>query len=239
MNLADDVTQPARNLSEWLSWEDAYLLDCSFGMQYLSADDMAGELSRDPLLVLRRILSSEIPDMVGFEAAPGSEEEAEFLALGLAGAPLELALRWCSANAGQGDRPEWDELAMYLTADLRPAMELVREAGLWLTGAAQLDALLCLTEYPMEAVARAGQQLLDRIDVPTPPEVLKQLLRGAAATEAAVDWPRIVAASLLRQATSQAKPRWYGKRRSAASSTAGAARTYRPRRKRWAKARAR
>ncbi|MEJ8837770.1 hypothetical protein [Ramlibacter sp. AN1133] len=180
----------ARDVQEWLAWEDARLLDCALGMQFLSAHDLADEFGRDPLLILRRILDSEIPDMVGFEVARGSEEESEFLALGLAGAPLEMVLRWCTATEVAVDRPEWDELAMYMTADLRPATELAREAGLWLTRFDQVEALQQLVDVPTNALARAVAAVLGRLDAPTPCEVLAQIL-GSRAPEAPIDWHHI------------------------------------------------
>lgn len=178
---------PQRDLHEWLAWEDSRLLDCAFGMQFLSAQDLALELSRDPLLILRRILDSEIPAMIGFECTAGSEEEAEFLALALAGAPLALTLRWCTATEDQDDRPEWDELAMYLTSDLRPAMELLNRAGLWFTRADQLDALQELATRTEAAVAEAVAVVLARVDVPTPPIVLAHMVCPGS-QESKIDW---------------------------------------------------
>jgi hypothetical protein len=205
-----------RNTHEWLAREDARLLDCTVGLQYLSAQDLGDELSRDPLLVLRRILDSEIPAMVGFDAPSGSEEEAEFLGLGLSGAPLPLVLRWCTATADQDDRPEWDELAMYLTADLRPATELVRQAELWLTSTGQLDSLEFLAAHPLDLVRTAVQKVLDRVDVPTPCVVASEL-RGTGSTEAPVDWRAVCATGAPRRGRTRygAKKRRYGgKRRS-------------------------
>lgn len=160
-------------------------------MQYLSAQDLAVELSRDPLLILHRVLDLEISDMVGFEAPRGSEEEAEILALGLAGAPLELALRWCTACDGD-ERVDWDELAMYLTADLRPATALAREHGLWFTRADQLDALVFLATLPPREVALAIQAVLDRIDAPVP-GIVADHIRGVAPVEPPPAWHQVCA----------------------------------------------
>lgn len=225
MNLDEITAAPTRDLSEWLPWEDARLLDCSLGMQYFSVQDLAIELGRDPLLVLRRILDSEVPEMVGFEATQGSEEEAEFLALGLAGAPLELILRWCTGSEEQEDRPEWDELAMYLSADLRPALLLAREAGLWFTRSDQLEALLRLVDRPAADVVEGASKVLERLDVPTPPAVLAQIL-GTGVAEAPVDWRQICAPPVAPRERGSVIRR-YGKRRRRASA-GGTRRKYRP-----------
>jgi hypothetical protein len=181
----------ARNTFEWLVREDNRLLDCTVGMEHLSAQDIGEELSRDPLLVLRRVLASEIPAMFGFDAPPGSEEEAEFLALGLGGAPLPMVLRWCTATEDQHDRPEWDELAMYMTADLRPALALVRQAGIWLTSSGQVESLANLATQPFEQVAAAVQAVIDRADAPTPAVIAQQM---SGVSEKPVDWANIAMA---------------------------------------------
>lgn len=208
---------------DWLLGEDQRLMECAIGMQHLSAIDLADELERDALPVLRRILDSEIPEMVGFVAEPGSEEEAEFLAVGLGGAPLPLLLQWCTATEDQADRPEWDEVAMYLTDDLRPALALAREMGLWLTSASQIDSLVHLANQPAAQVRAAVAAVVDRIDALTP-EVVALQLAGALRAEAPVDWARIASSSSTR--SSSASPKW--PRRGRRSARAGRAR--RPRR---------
>ncbi|MDF2461791.1 MAG: hypothetical protein K0Q43_26 [Ramlibacter sp.] len=213
----DIIHSATRNTNEWLAREDARLLDCTVGLQYLSAQDLGDEMSRDPLLVLRRILESEIPAMVGFDVPPGSEEEAEFLGLGLSGAPLPLILRWCTATADQDDRPEWDELAMYMTEDLRSTTELVRQTGLWLTSAGQVDSLKFLAAQPVDLVRAAVQKVLDHVDVPTP-WVIENELRGNGRSEPPVDWHAVCATAARRRGRIRyggKKRRPAGKRRSA------------------------
>lgn len=191
-----------RNLADWLQREDDFLLDSVLtdpnegakksksktSHHVLRLDDFAIKFSRDPVLVLRRIIDSDIPAMAGIEMDAGSEEACEFMGLALAGVPLSLALRWCAATEEQLDRPQWADIQASMTgADRRGAMRLVVATGMWFTSSSQLWSLDMLCDQDEGDVREAAFGVIERVDAPTP-DVVSQQMFGAFEGEACINW---------------------------------------------------
>jgi hypothetical protein len=163
-----------RTQSAWLVRDDEKLIDFVLGgKEDVSVFEMAEVLHREPISVLCRLRDGELATMVGFEFAPGSEEEAELFGLALSGVPMGTALRWCLAD---DDRSSAVELrAAMTTPDLRPAMNLVRDLNLWFNQVTQLEALRVLASQPLDEVKQAVAAVLARFEPPTPQVVAQQL----------------------------------------------------------------
>lgn len=172
---ASHIEMPARASHLWLKREDDLLFNVCMGMhEDVSVLELASRMSRCPMDVAQRILEGDLPEMLGFQADPGSEEEAEFLGLALSGVPLQASLRWCTASEG---RPTSRELeAMMVGPDMRPAFSVACPAGVWLSGMVNTQALMFLANQPLGDVVAAVQSAIDRFDVPTPTVVAQQIL---------------------------------------------------------------
>lgn len=176
------------NSREWTDRQDTIVLERIFGDQEVTVYELSAEFAKDPVLIIERIIGSEIPAMAGIEIDQDSQEKAEFMGLTLSGVPIKLALRWCAATCEQVDRPLWIEIEKSMTrADLRPAMNLVREVGLWFTSISQIEALEWLLDCDFDHVCEGVQGVLARVDAPTPDVVFAQLL-GAFENEALPIW---------------------------------------------------
>lgn len=167
---------PTRDSHLWLQREDDLLFEISIGTKPdCNVMALASRFSRCPLAVAQRVLDSEVPDMIGLTAGPGSEEEAEFLGLVLSGVPLQSALLWCTADES---RPSSNELAEMMSgfADMRPATYMARATGTWLTSPMDRTALLFLAKQDEAVVAQAVLDAVARYDVPSPTVVASQVL---------------------------------------------------------------
>ena len=181
------LSLPARASYLWLEREDNLLFEVAIGTSKdCSILDIAKRMSRSPIAVAKRVLDSEIPDMVGFDVDELSEEEAEFLGLALSGVPLQASLLWCTAS---DQRPDAKSLEAMIgdRPDMRPAMYMAREAGIWLSGAYDEDSLLFLAQQDQDAVNRAVAKVLARFDAPIPKVVANQIL-GLATPETPISF---------------------------------------------------
>ena len=204
---ASSVSLPARASYLWLQREDDLLFNVSMGIKDdCSILDLATKMSRCPVAVAQRLLDSEIPEMFGFEVDHQSEEEAEFVGLALSGVSLQACLLWCTAS---DKRPAADEIEVMMggRTDMRPAMYTAREAGVWVCGPYDQDALLFLAEQDVARVAKAVEDVLARVDVPTPRVVKAQLL-GLVAAEGPVSFaPMKTPCSSRAKTSSKATPK--------------------------------
>jgi len=141
--------------------EQALILDACFALSCSATiEDLARDLVTSRLDALMRVAQSEPMEMVGLDCAPGSEQEAEFFGLALAGVPLCMALKWCSATEATDERPTEQELACAMTApDLRAALMLASEAGVAVHRDDQLLMLQTLVRRGLAAVRSAATQL--------------------------------------------------------------------------------
>jgi hypothetical protein len=175
-----DLSVPAdvsRSHLGWLDKEEDAIMDLVMDESLsVTLFDLAAKFKKEAMLVALHILGGDIPEMAGFEANKGSEEEAEFLGLALGGAPIALALRWCAATDEQDDRPTTLQVQTSLTrGDLRGAMNLVRESGIWFSSLDQLEYLALLQDMDPKDVSRAVAGLIERIEAPSPKMVFEQL----------------------------------------------------------------
>lgn len=179
----------ARDSHLWLQREDDFLFEICVGTKPdCSVIAIANRFSRCPLAVAQRVLASEIPDMIGLASSPGSEEEAEFLGLVLAGVPLQSALLWCTADESRPSSKELTEM-MSEFPDMRPATYMARATGTWLTSPLDRTALLFLAKQDEIVVAQAVLDAVARYDIPSPTVVASQVL-GLHPKGAPV-WPAI------------------------------------------------
>lgn len=177
-----------RNSWEWTDRQDMIVLERIFEDRDITVYELSAEFAKDPVLIIERIIDSEIPSMAGIEIDQDSQEKAELMGLTLSGVPIKLALRWCAATWEQVDRPLWTEVEKSMTrCDLRPAMNLVRETGMWFTSVSQIEALEWLLDCDFDHVLEGVQGVLARVDAPTPDVVFQQLL-GAFEDEALPIW---------------------------------------------------
>lgn len=184
---ASHVEMPTRASHLWLKREDDLLFNICMGMhEDLSVLDLAARMSRCPMDVARHVLDGEVPDMIGFSAEPGSEEEAEFLGLALSGVPLQASLQWCTASEGRPTSAQLQE--MMAGPDMRPALSVAVSAGVWLSGMVNIQALTFLANQPLGDVVNAAQAALDRFDAPTPTVVAQQMLGLFAQAQPAYPW---------------------------------------------------
>lgn len=179
------TTVYVRTLNPWLVRDEKVLAAAVVNSrESVDVYGLARELEREPVSILRRLRASERSEKldrdlerqglwVGMDE--GTEEEGEFWGLALSGAPLAMAWRWCVDETDQGDyagvsaRPTLGAVEASMTsADLRPAMALVRESGLMFGCADQIDSLRFLVTQPLAAVVQARQGVESRFDVPTP-----------------------------------------------------------------------
>ena len=111
----------SRSLNAWLKADDRRLAE---GLQGgLALSDIAADLDRDAVLVLRRL------DTLGiFEFARGSEEWVEIMSMALSDIPLQDVVAWCTAAE---ERMPYELLdAMRSGPDLRNGFELARQLGI-------------------------------------------------------------------------------------------------------------
>lgn len=181
--------------------------------------ELAARMSRCPVAVAMRVLDSDVSEMIGFEAPVGSEEEAEFLGLALSGVPLQACLMWCTASDGRPTAADLTEL-MSGNPDMRPAMEAVRIAGLWMGGPYDREALLFLAQQETDQLVKAVADALDRFDAPTPTVVAGQVLGLFPQTGVPAIFPP---SALCRSKAKTAKPK---ARRSGGFSSDAARRKY-------------
>lgn len=211
---ATKALKPAvdRTLYEWTEREDDRLMEvCLGGDEALTLQDLSLSLSREPMTVLARIRDSEIPDMIGLDCAAGSEEECELFGLLLAGVPISMALRWCVALDEADERPTSIALEAAMTLpDLRMALGMARDAGIWFNRVNQTKSLLFLVGQPLDQVILAVAEVAERADAPTP-EVISMQMFGVFKDEAPCDWTAIDARSRSSSA-SFAGSAYYGER---------------------------
>lgn len=182
------VSTQDRSFHEWTDKEDDAIMEACLPSdgEAVRLADLASKFRREPLLILERIRSSEVLDMLNFDCVVSSDEEIEFFGLALAGAPLGLALCWCSASdeGDEANRVTTQELeASFTGPDMREPLSLARDLGLWNAAgnAAQRAALLeifNLINLGQGAHAQAMAvvaSILERFDAPTPASVLAHL----------------------------------------------------------------
>lgn len=152
------------------------ILDACFELSGATdLQDLSRRLEQRPLDVLRRIADSVVMDMIGLECSEGSEQEAEFFGLALAGVPLRMALQWCSATSVHDDRPTPQQLESAMSGpDLRPGLARAAEAGLCLPPNEHLDCLVHLGRQTLAAVLAAARRF--REDRPCARRVVAALL---------------------------------------------------------------
>lgn len=191
-SLAFEMRIYKRNHLDWIEREEGIILDKVMEMGSLvTVFGLAAKFGRDPVLVALHILEGDLPEMCGFEAPIGSQEEAEFMGLVLGGTPVSLALRWCSATPEQEDRPTSLEVDVSLVyGDMRPAMNRVRELGVWMTAHKQLEYAQMLLDFDISDEHKAVAFLVDRAQALSPELVFQQLC-GALEEERPVDWAQV------------------------------------------------
>ena len=188
---AKKVTLPSvdadRTHAAWLVREDKLLLSS------LSKNifDLAKELQREAVCVMNHFREPKVLDALekiglAFEFDTGSEEEAEFFGLALAGVPIEAALRWC---LGAQSRPTTVELeGMMSTPDFRPAMYMAMDLGVWFSNVEQMDDMRALDEWPVEILQEAVADVIKRFEAPTAYMVIMQCMGEAPAPERPYTW---------------------------------------------------
>lgn len=163
-----------RTLHDWLEREDNKLMEIVFDeSRPYNIFHISNELRREPMTVLRYILGSELPEMIGFDVYPSTEEEAEFIGLALGGVPLQMCFKWCIAAQ---DRPTHQALAAAVTGkDYREFMHFVREHGLWVSSMDHLAPVDGLLDFPSFVITETVGFLVEQFDAPTPAMVFQQI----------------------------------------------------------------
>ncbi len=146
-----------------------------------SVHEIADEMQREPIEILLHLMDERAQEYLAkegfhFEFDRGTEEEAELFGLALAGVPLGPALLWCAAAP---KRPTAQELQSMMTGpDMRPAMNQVRELGIWFSKASELEDLQFLEETMPEEITQAAiEDLLEKFQPPTP-SVIRMYVEG-------------------------------------------------------------
>ena len=170
----DSVTVADRTLAAWLIKDNKLILSSLD----LNIFDISNQLHREPFSVISHFMDDDIVNglskkNIDFEFEHNSEEEAEFMGLLLAGVPVKPALLWCSAHQ---DRPASVELASLMTRpDMRSKLYMVRECGIWLSNASQIEDIIDIEDFPEEIISAAVEDILAHFDAPTPFNVLQTL----------------------------------------------------------------
>ncbi len=140
--------------------EAAVLVACFSEDEAWTLPRLARDLDLSQLETLRLIAASEVMPMIGLDCAEGSEQEAEFFGLALAGVPLRMSLQWCSAIDVQDVRPTVEQLRSAMTGpDLRPGFLVASELGLPFTCDGHLAAVEHLGRQHIRDVRMAVDEL--------------------------------------------------------------------------------
>lgn len=171
----------SRTLISWLKREDSALFQAIDRGH--TVFDVAGELEREPVAVLRRL------DEVGrlaFQA--GTEEWVEVMSLALSGVPLREVIDWCTASE---DRMPFELIdSMRSEADLRAEFELARQLGILVPRSSMREDLRWLAAQPVgvrTGYAAAVARIEARFDALTP-TVLRMEVGGLCPAELPVTW---------------------------------------------------
>lgn len=177
------VPSRARALMPWLLADQATIVDAVFWSGQ-TLFDLAEQLERDPMEVLRYLAQCEVMQMVDFDCEPGSEEEVELFGLALSGVPLGVALQWCCAVGDIGAIESF-----IVGCDMRAAMELARVHGLWLSSydRSQVSAIEFLVTQDPALVSGAVRSVNQSMGELLPTVVAQQLF-GVGVTLAAYPW---------------------------------------------------
>ena len=183
------TTAYERTLNPWLVRDDRALSDAILGRGALiDVFALARTLDRSVISVLHRLRTEQRREAttqalersgMWLDLNEGLDQEVEFWGLALSGVPLSLAWRWCVDDAEQDvtsgvPRPTLASIeAAMATADLRPAMSLVRAAALLFEDEDQIESLRFLVTQPFAAVLEARRGVEACFDVPTPKVVAK------------------------------------------------------------------
>lgn len=177
-----------KTLLSWLVKDDKALIE-SLDMDVFS---ISCALDREPISVLRRLKEDRAATALeklglAFNYESGSEEEAEFFGLALAGMPVSKALMWCLGHQDRPSREEMSELMPF--GDCRPALYMARQTGIWFSRADEIETLCSLEEsMPEEIIQEAVIEILGRFDAPTPDLVQRCVHGEAPAKERPYKW---------------------------------------------------
>lgn len=221
------VVDTKREHLGWLAREDDFLLEAILtGKNDPTLLDVCTKFHRDPFSVLVHLRDSDIPDMLGFDCPPGSEEEAEFNGLALSGVGLRAAFLWCTAS---DDRPSAQELADAMVyGDARGLTHFARMQSLVACCQTDVQALRALMGVEVGKVASAVIAVQARFDIPTPRQVLRQL-SGFVPSDKPFDWT-------CPQTTKKGGKGSYVRKKSTRTSASTFSGAYKPKRKsRWTK----
>lgn len=186
----------------------------------LSVFDLAAKLDREPVAIVQAL-----PFLGLFEFAPYSEEEAEIMALALAGAPLGASLQWC---LGMEERALRSEI-LGARVDYMPAMEVRRFHRIAVFSADMIEDLRWLGQHASERIEDAAQQLSEAFEIASPsllrqaiegrqfeavqPRFIKNVERGLP-TSLPAPTPRGKTSKSQSRRSGRGGKRWYAKRRS-------------------------
>lgn len=184
----------------------------------LSLLDLAHLFKRDPVIVARFMMSIPETAIPGVGPAESDEAKDEFMGLTLGGVPIGLALRWCADPVACEHRPSWQAIQKHLTSDHRPALQLARSCGIWVSGVDEMRALQFLLDVDVSDVSEAIEIAIVRGHAVTP-EVVFQALCGAYEHEQSIDWASIALETEIARSAVSKPSAWRSKQKRCKPST--------------------